>query len=278
MGFLLNAKQKQRKEGGSLRYKGSLTVESAFILPLFFLLITALICILDLYRICSLVQTSLCEGAKELGMYAYCQEEDSSSPVGVVTNGVCIAYGTGKVRAALEQENLTGIQGGINGFALIGSGFQDDTVTLKASFLYTGPGGLFRIFPVRRQLLGQARAWTGYNDNGRALSSPSSEDMVYIAEWESVYHTSRDCTHLALSITKVSKSGIDDRTNQYGEHYYPCEKCMGNGSAQAFVYITRTGGCFHSTRNCPGLTRSITVVRKSDIEGLRACSRCAAQH
>ena len=52
-------------------------------------------------------------------------------------------------------ENLTGIQGGINGFILIGSGFQDDTVTLKASFLYTGPGGLFRIFPVRIQLLGQ---------------------------------------------------------------------------------------------------------------------------
>ena len=81
MEFLLKAQQNKRKEGSSLRHKGSLTVESAFILPLFFLLITAFICILDLYRICALVQTSLCEGAKELGMYAYCQEEDSSSPV-----------------------------------------------------------------------------------------------------------------------------------------------------------------------------------------------------
>ena len=89
-------------------------------------------------------------------MYAYCREEDSNSPVGVVTDGVCIAYGTGKVREALEHENLTGIQGGINGFVFIGSGFQDDTVTLKVSFLYTGPGGLFRIFPARIQLLGQA--------------------------------------------------------------------------------------------------------------------------
>mgnify|MGYP001622968234 FL=1 len=276
MALLLKAQQNKRKEGGSLRHKGSLTVESAFILPLFFLLITAFICILDLYRICTLVQTSLCEGAKELGMYAYCREEESSSPVGVVTNAVCIAYGTGKVRESLEHENLTGIQGGINGFILIGSGFQDDTVTLKASFLYTGPGGLFRIFPVRIQLLGQARAWTGYN--GSLLSSPSSEDMVYIAEWESVYHTSRDCTHLALSITRVSKSGIENQTNQYGEHYYPCEKCMKNGTLESFVYITRTGSCCHSTRNCPGLTRTVTAVRKSDIEGLRACSRCAAQH
>ena len=80
MALLLKAQQNKRKEGGSLRHKGSLTVESAFILPLFFLLITAFICILDLYRICTLVQTSLCEGAKELGMYAYCREEKSSSP------------------------------------------------------------------------------------------------------------------------------------------------------------------------------------------------------
>ena len=276
MDILSKRKYKNRKEGSSLRYKGSLTAESAFVLPLFFLTITLLACILDLYRINMLIQTALCEGAKELGMYAYCREEESSSPVGVVTDAVCIAYGTGKVRESLEHENLTGIQGGINGFILIGSGFQDDTVTLKASFLYTGPGGLFRIFPVRIQLLGQARAWTGYN--GSLLSSPSSEDMVYIAEWESVYHTSRDCTHLALSIIRVSKSGIENQTNQYGEHYYPCEKCMKNGTLESFVYITRTGSCCHSTRNCPGLTRTVTAVRKSDIEGLRACSRCAAQH
>lgn len=222
MGLLLKAQKNKRKEGGSLRYKGSLTVESAFILPLFFLLITAFICILDLYRICTLVQTSLCEGAKELGMYAYCREEDSSSPVGAVTDAVCMAYGTTKVRKALDQESLPGIQGGINGIFLIGSDFQNDIVTLKASFLYTGPGGLFRIFPVRIQLLGQARAWTGYK--GSLSPDLPPEDIVYIAEWESVYHTSRDCTHLSLSITRVSKSGIEARTNQYGEHYYPCEK------------------------------------------------------
>ena len=53
MALLLKANQNKRKEGGSLRHKGSLTVESAFILPLFFLLITAFICIFrsisDLY-------------------------------------------------------------------------------------------------------------------------------------------------------------------------------------------------------------------------------------
>lgn len=275
MKFLLKIPQTKKKEDGSLRYKGSLTAESAIVLPLFFLLITVLVCILDLYRICLLVQTALCEGAKELGMYAYCTEEDSGSPVGVVTDAVCIAYGTGKVREVLKEENLPGIQGGINGFMLLGSGFKNDTVTLKASFLYTGPGNLFRIFPVRIRLLGQAQAWTGYH--GNLHSSPVTEDIVYIAQWESVYHTSSGCTHLELSITSVAKAGIEDRLNQYGEHYDPCEKCMKDGASQSFVYITRTGSRYHSSRTCGGLKRSVTAVRRSDIYGLRICSRCAAQ-
>lgn len=275
MGFLLKIHQQQRKEGSSLRYSGSLTVESAFVLPLFFFFITAFVCILDLFRICSLVQTSLCEATKELGMYAYCKEETDNSPVGIVSDAVCMAYGTGKIREALKNENLLGIQGGINGFALFGSGFQNDTVTLKVSFFYTGPGGFFRIFPVRIRLSEQVRAWTGYDGNPRCRLA--SEDIVYISQWESVYHTSQNCTHLKLSITKISKTEVENRLNEYGEHYYACEKCAETGSAQSFVYITKTGNRYHNTRNCGGLTRTVTAVKKSVLEGLRACSRCAVQ-
>lgn len=276
MGVLSAAQNHRRKEDGSLRYKGSLTVESAFVLPLFFFLITILTCALDLYRISTLIQTSLCEGAKELGMYAYCTEEDSSSPVGAVTDVVCTAYGTKKVREVLNGENLLGIQGGINGIYLLGSGFQNGTVTLKASFFYSGPGEIFRVFPIKLQLVGQAQAWTGYN--GFLHSAGSSEDLVYISQWESVYHTSQECTHLELSINRVSKNSAKEHLNQYGGHYYPCEKCMKNDNGENFVYITKTGSRYHSSRNCGGLTRTVTAVRKSDIGGLRLCSRCSGHH
>ena len=59
--------------------KGSITVESAFILPLFFFAITMIAGMLDLYHTTVLVQTALCEGAKELGMYAYCISGDRES-------------------------------------------------------------------------------------------------------------------------------------------------------------------------------------------------------
>ena len=57
-------------------------------------------------------------------MYAYCREEKSSSPVGVVTDAVCIAYGTGKVRESLEHENLTGIQEGSMDLSLSARDFR----------------------------------------------------------------------------------------------------------------------------------------------------------
>lgn len=74
--------EKKNKEESSLQQKkASLTVESAFILPLFFLVVVVITGMLDLYRISALIQTAMCEGAKELGMYAYCGPEDHNSPV-----------------------------------------------------------------------------------------------------------------------------------------------------------------------------------------------------
>ena len=266
---------RKRKEGGSLRQKGSLTAECAFILPLFFLAVVVFVSMLDLYRLHILLQTALCEGAKELGMYAYCTDNDSDSPVGRVTDAVCIAYSTGKVREALEEENLVGIHGGINGIFLLGSGFENGTVTLKASFLYSGPGELFSFFPVRIQILGQAQARTGYK--GGLFPSSSAEELVYITEWQSVCHTSRECTHLKLSISSIPLGTIKEQVNQYGGHYYPCERCIDDNFKGSSVYVTRTGSRYHSSKGCGGLTRNVTAVKRSEVRNLDICSRCGAK-
>ena len=129
--------EKKKKEESSLQQKkASLTVESAFILPLFFLAIVVITGMLDLYRISTLIQTAMCEGAKELGMYAYCGPEDQNSPVGVVQDGICVAYGTRKIKECLQSERLSGIQGGVNRITLLGSGYANDIVSLKAYLSY----------------------------------------------------------------------------------------------------------------------------------------------
>lgn len=72
--FLLFPKNKKRSGGkvsSDISEKGSLTVESAFVLPLFFLCICTVICFMDIYRVQTVNLTKLCQEAREAGKYAY---------------------------------------------------------------------------------------------------------------------------------------------------------------------------------------------------------------
>lgn len=267
--------EKKIKEESSLQKKASLTVESAFVLPFFFIAVVLIAGMLDLYRIFVLVQTSLCEGAKELGMYAYCSPEDTQSPVGIVNDGICAAYGSRKIRERLEGEALSGIKGGINGIQLLGSNYRDDIVFLRASFLYQVPSGIFQIFPVSVKVEGQARAWKGFQ--GKLYGNSEDNEMVYITDWESVYHTSESCTHLNLSVEAVALWHAQSARNQYGERYHACESCIGQGTAHGMVYITSTGTAYHSNAQCGGIKRSVRMVKKSETEALHACERCGGK-
>lgn len=267
--------EKKIKEESSLQKKASLTVESAFVLPFFFIAVVLIAGMLDLYRIFVLVQTSLCEGAKELGMYAYCSPEDTQSPVGIVNDGICAAYGSRKIRERLEGETLSGIKGGINGIQLLGSNYRDDIVLLRASFFYHVPSGVFQIFPVFVKVEGQARAWKGFQ--GKLYGNSEDNEMVYITDWESVYHTSESCTHLNLSVEAVALWHAQSARNQYGERYHACESCIGQGTAHGMVYITSTGTAYHSNAQCGGIKRSVRMVKKSETEALHACERCGGR-
>lgn len=267
--------EKKIKEESSLQKKASLTVESAFVLPFFFIAVVLIAGMLDLYRIFVLVQTALCEGAKELGMYAYCSPEDTQSPVGIVNDGICAAYGSRKIRERLEGEALSGIKGGIKGIQLLGSNYRDDIVLLRASFFYHVPSGVFQIFPVFVKVEGQARAWKGFQ--GKLYGNSEDNEMVYITDWESVYHTSESCTHLNLSVEAVALWHAQSARNQYGERYHACESCIGQGTAHGMVYITSTGTAYHSNAQCGGIKRSVRMVKKSETEALHACERCGGR-
>lgn len=76
--------------------------------------------------------------------------------VGVVDDGICMAYGTRKVREVLKKESLPQIAGGIQGISLLGSAYEGDMVSLEAVFLYHMPADIFRSFPVRIKAEGAA--------------------------------------------------------------------------------------------------------------------------
>ena len=52
------------------------------------------------------------------------------------------------------------------------------------------------------------------------MDTSDSEEMVYVTDYQGVYHTFSDCTYLSLSVTTASKSNLSSLRNVYGEKYH----------------------------------------------------------
>lgn len=199
-------------------FRAVLTVEAAFVVPLFLLAICTLLGMIDLYRVQALVRTSLHQSAQELGMYASVESGDSgvSTPVGVLSTGICIAYTKSHLPELGDYVSVN----------LIGSRYENHEIQLKATITYQLP---FSILPVSKIKVGNGsvvHAWTGY-DSGDAGKTDGGDggEMVYVSDYESVYHTSVHCTHLDLSIHQGTKEQVERQRNEYGKKYHACERC-----------------------------------------------------
>ena len=116
------------------------------------------------------------------------------------------------------------------------------------------------------------KPWTGYDVNSSSVGS-SEEEIVYITNNREVYHKSRSCTHLSLSIQIADSGKVSRERNQSGGRYYPCEYC-GDGGFLTVVFLTTHGDRYHRTLNCRGLKRNIREVYLSQVKELPVCSKC----
>ncbi len=116
------------------------------------------------------------------------------------------------------------------------------------------------------------RKWTGYRVSSD-VSREEEEEYVYITESGTVYHRSRTCRHLRISLKTVDVSSIGDHRNAHGARYTPCEKCC-NGQSTGLVFITDKGDKYHNRADCSGLKRTILTVRLSEVGGRGPCSLC----
>lgn len=113
------------------------------------------------------------------------------------------------------------------------------------------------------------RGWIGFTELDTA------ETYVYVTPDGNVYHLYRDCTHLELSVRRVSLLTAKSLKNDYGQKYRACEVCGKN--CGGFVYITSEGNRYHSRRNCSGLKRTIRQVPIREAEGRSCCIRCMSR-
>lgn len=116
------------------------------------------------------------------------------------------------------------------------------------------------------------RAWVGYT--GESFQHQAGEELVYITPEGTVYHKSRDCTYLRLSVRQIAYANLKDERNQSGGRYSPCEYCIRGDLKGGTVYITSYGGSYHSSAGCQGLKRTVMAVPLSEAGGRPCCSRC----
>lgn len=61
---------------------------------------------------------------------------------------------------------------------------------------------------------------------------------MYVTVSCSVYHKKLNCSHLNLSVTKVSGGNVSSRRNENGEKYHACESCS-RGKPQKVQFISQ---------------------------------------
>lgn len=172
----------------------------------------------------------------------------------------------------LKTLQQRGKETAIYAYATDGSFHHEDVIVLKKS---RNVKPLFSILPVPEcKLLSQCvvKPWTGYPVEGLGIRK-QEEEIVYMTKYGQVYHRSRDCSYLSLSLYVVAYEEVKYRQNQNGDRYDACEIC-GNHGFTSVAFLTKQGNRYHSQIHCPGLTRTIECIPLSQIPGVPACKKC----
>ncbi len=260
------------------KVKGSMTVEAALVLPLFLFAMIALIYMTEVLRFSGNLQTAMSETAREASVYSYpFKELTGKSSIGGAAGSKIMGAAGAKavVIEMLGKDYIAGspVRSGSGGISFIHSDIlKDEMIDLAVVWKTDIPFIPDELRPVKIIDRARVRAFTGYdNTHGSESGSDEEETIVYVTDYGKVYHTSRECSHLKLTIMTVGRSEVKSKRNEYGAKYYECEYC-GDKSSTGY-FITTDGDRYHTSRSCPGLKRTIHEVYLSET-GLPACSAC----
>ncbi len=250
-------------------FPASFTVEAAVSVPVFLCFFAALLFFFQVMKLQMQTQDALNYTGRVLSEYA-CLEADKASTAGrAVTT---ISAGTRLIGRLKERETVFSyIDGGAAGIRIWDAGEEGDYIKLHAAYRIKFPIGIFGkiTLPVRQHV--KVHKWTGQDIGGKK----EEEVWVYVTENGRVYHRTRKCSYLDLTIRGVSMGEAARLRNKSGAKYKPCGRCM--KSACAYVYITDYGDAYHGALDCSGLKRSIYKIKLSEAGGKKACAKCGGE-
>lgn len=243
--------------------KGSLTLEAAIVVPIFFFAILCLAYLLEMMSIQTTVRNALYCAGKNLAEQTYAEK--------ILTHGELeqkIIENIG--RENLKQSILLGGADGIDCKETI-CNWNTGVMDLAVKYQVEIPIPMFRIPPITRKERLRVKGWTGYVF---ATEDATGKDTVYVTDTGIVYHQDTDCTYLDMSIRSVHIESIEELRNQSGGKYYACESCGKDKSDSKLYYVTDYGTRYHTSLECNKIKRTIYAISRDEAYGLGGCSKC----
>ena len=250
--------------------KGSLTIETALVLPLFLFGILTLFSLLSALRFTVALEGALRTEAKKLSEAVY------ESGGQALLNEAYIRKDITKILS--ESFSRFPVKGGEGGIDYSGSALNNrEVITLRAEYDWELPFDMMGLFSYRAVSSCTQHTWIGY-ENGLFGAKDDGDEEVYVAKNGTVYHRDLNCSHIKLSIYPTSGSELDGLRNNNGGKYYPCETCHAKKSDPR-LYVAKNGDRYHNSLSCKGLKRTIQTMTLSEAlsKGLGACKRCGGK-
>lgn len=257
------SKNKSKERTSSFTSKGSLTVEAAMVVPIFFFAMLCMVYLLETISIQTSMRNALYSVGKEVAQKAYGSSVLLSSDI---EKKLVANLGT----EALENSIVVGGAEGLDCKKSY-SDWNTGVFDLSVQYQVEIPVLLFRLPLVSYEETLRVKGWNGY---GEGLYADTKGEVVYVTDYGLVYHKDKHCTYLELSIQSVSAGEVKNLRNASGGKYYPCEKCGGKAGEMGSVYITTYGTRYHSSLECNKIKRNVHEVPLDEVYGLGGCSKC----
>ena len=247
--------------------QGSLSIEAAIVIPLFLIFVLGMASLLLVFGNRTDIQNGMRTAAETLTRRAYYLERTEAEAIGI--NPITI-----KSEIKNNSEKADDISTAFSTYDSE-SGILDIVVNYdqKIPFLLTESETLH----VSQRL--RCRAWIGSDmEEGPGSSLETEKNYVYVTEKGTVYHKTKSCSYLDLSIHSIESGQISEERNSSGAKYYACPLCAKSGKPNASVYVTDYGTSWHNSTGCSGLKRKINKIDITQVGNLKPCSKCSGEH
>ena len=264
------------------RNKGSLTIETALILPLFLFFMVILMLPMGIMKEGRRIQTALEAAGEEVSQYAYVlhQLKLGEELEGTGIDGFSEEFIDGHTEEGilLYVRKRVGGRAGVErleSVSFVRSSVLTDgeTIDLIMDYRIRIPFSVFGLSSIPMTARSCRRAWIG--QEGSSRKNGREDELVYIGKASTRYHRQRTCHYLYNDIEQISFKEVKTVRNLSGGKYKPCSRCGGFAEESGSVYIMPSGERYHSDRNCTSIMAYVEAVPLSQVRHLGPCSYCS---